>query len=214
VLIIGESCIGAFLLILLLQFYPWYYLALSFYSYNCWVPTISVLILAIFPCYSNLRLRRRGWTGILRWGVLGCLLPQLSFLWCYGVFRYSVPLRVIIVFRDTVFVIIIILYSWHLVICEHFWPYVWNNWSWVMHMMSTWFWHKNQVWHHVRYNAAHDREDGSYNSFTLCRGCTHSPWVVIILGKPNTRTDKHPYTLLRCVLGKSLQGCSMVSSSL
>jgi hypothetical protein len=32
VLIIGESCIGAFLLILLLQFYPWYYHALSFYS--------------------------------------------------------------------------------------------------------------------------------------------------------------------------------------
>jgi hypothetical protein len=34
VLIIGESCIGAFLLILLLQFYPCYYLALSFYSYT------------------------------------------------------------------------------------------------------------------------------------------------------------------------------------
>jgi hypothetical protein len=32
VLIIGESCVGAFLLILLLQFYPCYYLALSFYS--------------------------------------------------------------------------------------------------------------------------------------------------------------------------------------
>jgi hypothetical protein len=52
---------------------------------------------------------------------------------------------IIIVFRDTIYVIII-LYSWHLVICEHFWPYVWNNWSWVMHMMSTWFWHKNRVW--------------------------------------------------------------------
>jgi hypothetical protein len=49
VLIIGESCIGAFLLILLLQFYPCYYLALSFYFYTCWVPTISVLNLAIFP---------------------------------------------------------------------------------------------------------------------------------------------------------------------
>jgi hypothetical protein len=34
------------------------------------------------------------------------------------------------------------LYSWHLVICEHFWSYVCNNWSWVMHTMSTWFWHK------------------------------------------------------------------------
>jgi hypothetical protein len=35
VLIIGESSIGAFLLILLLQFYPYHYLALPFYSYTC-----------------------------------------------------------------------------------------------------------------------------------------------------------------------------------
>jgi hypothetical protein len=32
VLIIGESNIGAFLLTILLQFYPCYYLALSFYA--------------------------------------------------------------------------------------------------------------------------------------------------------------------------------------
>jgi hypothetical protein len=101
--------------------------------------------LLFFSCYSNLLLRRRWWTGILRWGVLGYVLPRLSFLWCYGVFRYSVLLRVIIVFRDTIYVLII-LYSWHLVICEHFWPYVCNNWFWVMHTMSTWFWHKNRVW--------------------------------------------------------------------
>jgi hypothetical protein len=145
VLIIGESCIGAFLLILLLQFYPCYYLALSFYSCTCWVPSISVLNLAIFSCYSNLLLRRRGWTGILRRRVLGYMLPWLSFLWCYGVFRYSVPLRVITVFRDTVYIVIIILYSWNLFICEHFWLYVWNNWSWVMHTMSTWFWNKWRV---------------------------------------------------------------------
>jgi hypothetical protein len=56
-------------------------------------------------------LRRRGWIGILRRGVLGYVLPQLSFIWCYGVFRCSVPLRVIIVFRDTIYVIVIILYS-------------------------------------------------------------------------------------------------------
>jgi hypothetical protein len=49
VLIIGESCIGAFLLLLLLQFYTCCYLALSFYSCTCWVPTKSVLNLAIFP---------------------------------------------------------------------------------------------------------------------------------------------------------------------
>jgi hypothetical protein len=48
VLIIGEPCIGAFLLILLLQLYPCYYLVLSFYSCTCGVPTISVLNLAIF----------------------------------------------------------------------------------------------------------------------------------------------------------------------
>jgi hypothetical protein len=28
---------------------------------------------------------------------------------------------------------------------------------------------------HVRVNAAHDREHGCYNSFTLCRGCTRYP---------------------------------------
>jgi hypothetical protein len=51
----------------------------------------------------------------------------------------------IIVFRDIIYVIII-LYSWHVVICEHFWPYVWTNWSWVMLTMRTWFWHINRVW--------------------------------------------------------------------
>jgi hypothetical protein len=142
VLIIGESSIGAFLLTILLQFYPCYYLALSFYSYTCWVPAISVLDLAIFPYYSNLLLQRLRWTGILRRGVLGYVSPQTPFLWSYGVFCYSVLLRVILVFRDIIFVIII-LYSWHLDICEHFWSYVWNNWSWLMHTMSTWFWHKN-----------------------------------------------------------------------
>jgi hypothetical protein len=55
---------------------------------------------------------------------------------------------------------------------------------------------------HVRVHAAHDREQGYYSSFTLCRGYTHFPWVMIILRMPNTHCpDKHPYTLLRCVLG-------------
>jgi hypothetical protein len=107
VLIIGESCIGAFLLIVLLQFYPCYYLALSFYSCTCRAPTISVLNLAIFSYYSNLLLRRRGYTRILRRGVLGYVLPRFLVLWCYGVFRCSVPLRIFIVFRDTIYVIII-----------------------------------------------------------------------------------------------------------
>jgi hypothetical protein len=145
VLIIGESSIGAFLLTILLQFYPCCYLALSFYSYTCWVPTMSVLNLAIFPCYSNPLLRRRRWTRILRRGVLGYVLPWLPFLWANEVFRHFISMRVTIVFRDITYVIIIF-YLWHLVICENFCPYVWNNWSWVMHTMSTWFWHKNWVW--------------------------------------------------------------------
>jgi hypothetical protein len=110
-----------------------------------WVPTISVLNLAIFPCYSNRLLRRRRWTGILRRGVIGYVLPWLLFLWSYGVFRCSVSLRVVIVFKDITY-IIIILYLWPMIICEHFWSHVWNNWSWIMHTMSTWFWHKNRVW--------------------------------------------------------------------
>jgi hypothetical protein len=65
-LINGELSIGAFLLTILLQFYPYYYLALSFYSCTCSVTTISILNLAIFPCYSNMLLRRRRWTGILQ----------------------------------------------------------------------------------------------------------------------------------------------------
>jgi hypothetical protein len=39
------------------------------------------------------------------------VLPWLSFLWCYGVFRCSIPLRVIIVFRDTTYVIIICIHD-------------------------------------------------------------------------------------------------------
>jgi hypothetical protein len=135
-----------FLLTILFQFYSCYYLVLSFYSYTCWVPIISILNLAIFHCYSNLLFRRRRWSRILWWGVLGYVLPQLPFLCSYGIFHYSILLRVIIIFRDITYVIIIF-YSWHLVICEHFWPYVWNNWSWVMHTMITWFWHKTWVWH-------------------------------------------------------------------
>jgi hypothetical protein len=142
VLIIGESCICAFLLIILLQFYPCCYLALLFYSCTCWVSTINVLNLAISslllkPAAQKERMDWNSLTRSSRLRVAPVVVPVV--LW-------SLPLRVVIVFRDTIYVIII-LYSWHLFICEHFWPYVWNNWSWVMHTMSTWFWHKNRVWH-------------------------------------------------------------------
>jgi hypothetical protein len=69
---------------------------------------LSVLNLTIFPCHSNLLLRRRRWTEILRWRVLGYASPRLPFLWCYGVFRCSVSPRVALVFKDINYVIIIL----------------------------------------------------------------------------------------------------------
>jgi hypothetical protein len=92
----------------LIPYFPCHCLYISFIYCTCWVPTISVLNLAVFPCHSNLLLRRRRRTRILRRGVLGYVLPRLPFLWCYGVFCCSVSLRVILVFKDIIYVIIIL----------------------------------------------------------------------------------------------------------
>jgi hypothetical protein len=45
---------------------------------------------------------------ILQRGVLGYVLPRLPFLWRYVVFRCSVSWRVILVFKDNIYVIIIL----------------------------------------------------------------------------------------------------------
>jgi hypothetical protein len=95
-------CISAYNL---MPHFPCHSLYISFIYCTCWVPTISVLNIAIFSCYSNLLLRRRRWTRILWRGVLGYVLPQLPFLWCYGVFHGSVSLRVVLVFQDIIYVI-------------------------------------------------------------------------------------------------------------
>jgi hypothetical protein len=98
-------CISAYSLI---PYFSLLLLYISFISCTCWVPTICVLNLAIFSCYSNLLLRRRRWTGILRRGVLGYASPRLPFLWCYRVFLCSISLRVTLVFKDINYVIIIL----------------------------------------------------------------------------------------------------------
>jgi hypothetical protein len=154
-----------------MSYLPCHYLYISFIYCTCWVLTISVLNLAIFPCYSKLLLRRRRWTRILRRGVLGYVLARLSFLWCYGVFRCFVLLRVVLVFKDIIHVIIILYIRdiWLSVstfgrMCGtmHFWLsvsiiYVSIWLSWVMHTMSTWFgiktgydiaWPDGEVVHH------------------------------------------------------------------
>jgi hypothetical protein len=98
-------CISAYNL---MPYFLFHYLYISFIYSTCLVPIISVLNLAIFPCYSNILLKRRRWTRVLRRGVLGYALPWLSFLWGYGVFRCSVSLRVILVFKDNIYIIVIL----------------------------------------------------------------------------------------------------------
>jgi hypothetical protein len=131
-------CISAYNLI---SYLSWYYLCISFIFCTYWVPTISVLNLAIFSFHSNLLLRRRRWTGILWWGVLGCALPRLLFLWCFRVFRCSVSLESWLVFKDILYVTYI-LYSWHLVICEHFLSVCVEQLILGIHTMGTWFYCK------------------------------------------------------------------------
>jgi hypothetical protein len=54
---------------------------------------------------------------------------------------------------------------------------------------------------HVRVHAAHNCEHDCYNSFTLCGGCTHSPWVTIILGSQiHVVRMEYPFILPRCAL--------------
>jgi hypothetical protein len=183
-----------------MPYLPCYYVYKSVIYYTCWVPTICVLNLAIFRCYSILLLRRRRWTGILQRGILGYVLPWLPFLWCYGVFRCSISLIVILVFRDLIYVIII-LYSWYLVIYEHFWPYVWNNWSWVMHTMSTQFWHKNRVW------------QGMYLFLVLTilftrTSCMRNP-IILYLCYMVTRRSGYLSQAFDCTLVKVLH-CSLI----
>jgi hypothetical protein len=121
------------------------------------LPCIIILFLHLLsthykctqPCYFPLLLKpatqkeRMDWNSSTRSSRLRVALVVICVvLWSLPLFHSTESRHS----RDTIYVIIIILYSWHLIICEHFWSYVWNNWSWVMHTMSTWFWYKNRVW--------------------------------------------------------------------
>jgi hypothetical protein len=90
VLTIWESSLGAFLLSASLQLYIVIIHYISFISYTCWVPTISVFNFAIFPCQSNLLLRR-WWWRILQRGVLGLHCPDCFFygLWSLLLFCFT-----------------------------------------------------------------------------------------------------------------------------
>jgi hypothetical protein len=69
----------------------------------------------------------------------------------------------------------------------------------------------------VRIHAAHNREHDCHDSSTLCSGCTHSPWVTIILdSQASVDPMEYLYTLLRCALGhhyKAFQWLNLVYSA-
>jgi hypothetical protein len=69
----------------------------------------------------------------------------------------------------------------------------------------------------VRVHAAHDCEHGCHDSSTFYRGCTHFPWVVIILGSQvSIDPMEYLYKLLGCVLGyhyKAFQWLNLICSA-
>jgi hypothetical protein len=64
------------------------------------------------PCYFSLLSKPAAQKEKMDWNFSmmssGYVLPRLLFLWCYGVFRCSVLLRVILVIKDIIYVIIIL----------------------------------------------------------------------------------------------------------
>jgi hypothetical protein len=71
-------------------------------------------------------------------------------------------MRLILVFRYIIFVINI-LYSWHLIICEHFLSVCVEQLILGIHMMSTWFCLQNRVWQKW-YQSCVNRRNASLDS--------------------------------------------------
>jgi hypothetical protein len=106
-LIIKESSMGAFLLTtlyliyLIIPLHIIYFLHLLSINHKCTQP-------CYFPLVLKPTAQKEMWTRILWRGVLGYASPRLPFLWCYGAFRYFISQRVILVFKDIIYVIIIL----------------------------------------------------------------------------------------------------------
>jgi hypothetical protein len=129
VLIIWESSLGAILLSALLQFYFVIIPCISTYSYTCWVPTTSVLNLAIFLCYSihAAEKMKMDWNSSMRSSrlalprLISCGLWSLP-LFCFCESHHSLW-RHYLCNNYTLFVTFD--YS-----VNTFCPCVWNKWSW------------------------------------------------------------------------------------
>jgi hypothetical protein len=132
------------------------------------------------PCYFSLLLKPAAQKEMMDWNSSTkssrlCVAPVAVpvVLWSLPLFC-STESR--LSFKDIIYVINMP-YTMTMVSCEHFWSYVWNIWSWVMHMMSTQFWHKNRVWHCV-----YEREKAYWNKMVkghlACSpaGCCSKSW--------------------------------------
>jgi hypothetical protein len=106
-LIINASSVGAFLLTALCLIYLVITLHIIYFPH-----LLSTNHKCTQPCYFPLLLKpaaqkeKMDWNSSTRSSRLR--VAQLPFLWCYGVFRCSVSLRVILVFKDIIYVIIIL----------------------------------------------------------------------------------------------------------
>jgi hypothetical protein len=149
VLITCESSICAFSTYNLNTTLPYYYTMPILISCTCWVLTISVLNIAIFPLLLKLAAQKMKivWNSLMRSSRLA--LPRLHIPMDYGVFHCSTSVRESFsLLKDNIY-LMIILYSWHLALL------------WILmfvcmeilflgtHAMSIGFWSQNWVWQAV-----------------------------------------------------------------
>jgi hypothetical protein len=87
---------------LLLPLHIIYFLHLLSTNHKCTQPFYFPLLLK--PAAQK---EMKDWNSSTRSSRLR-VAPGCSFLWCDGVFRCSVPLRVVLVFKDIIYVIIIL----------------------------------------------------------------------------------------------------------
>jgi hypothetical protein len=95
-----------------LQPYPVYTLLLPFLIIY-FLPLLSTNHKCTQPCYFPLLLKPPAQKEMMDWNSLTRsfrlrIAPGCPFLWCDEAFRYSVPLRVVLVNKDNIYVIIIL----------------------------------------------------------------------------------------------------------
>jgi hypothetical protein len=95
-------CLSAYSLILYLPLHIIYFLHLLSTNHKCTQPCYFPLLL--IPAAQK---EMMDWNSLTRSSRLR-VAPGCLFLWCDGVFRCSVPLRVVLVNKDNIYVIIIL----------------------------------------------------------------------------------------------------------